>query len=151
MLLPFISQLAKAEDTDCVVVEFQDENTIVYRFTDKPHIFFEENNVRILSSTSVDATYPFDQVKKVYFSSERVEVSRPKENSDAITFDFCSSDIVKVSGLRNKDSVGVYTAGGMLLKRYSGNDNIEIDLSNYEKGMYIINVNNNKSFKIIRK
>lgn len=61
------------------------------------------------------------------------------------------TDILKINGMKNGDVVSVYTLQGVMLERKAANSSIlQIDMSNYPSGVYIIK-SGSYSAKIIRK
>lgn len=128
-----------------------------YYLSEKPELSFEGTQLVISVYDQVAENYAFsryerDEVKEFYFESNATDIDGVKPNE--LKF-FCNEgNTVRISGLTEKDlPLRVYNLNGVICPveiNQSGND-ATISLDALNKGLYVIQIGETQSIKIVKK
>lgn len=152
LLLSFIGTSVSiyADRQTALIVHGYDGETTTWIISESPRINHSLDSLFIVS-TSMEITYPIDDVWKLTF--EKVEVETTDVNStlsNDLSFNY-NTDKLTISGINIGCMVRVFNIGGMMIcSERLTTDTWTFQLSNLPPGVYIINVDG-KSFKISKK
>ena len=137
-----------ANDT-AFVVELNNGTTANYYLQDKPTLTMEGSKINI-STTTVQASYERDEVKKFYFINETSGVKEMAQNS--LVYKQIDADHFEIIGLSQNDQITVCDMTGRLIGDVSRTkDKVTVNLSGHQKGIYLIKVGDSETIKIIKK
>lgn len=137
-----------AETLSALVVHLQNGQRDVYLLNDKPEVRFPGGTVSV-SSNSLNADYSFAEFEA--FSFEMVDsegISSVLADGD-ISIDYLSKERIKVTGANRLvlfDLTGVVQQAAII----TSDQGTIVDLSNLPAGTYVLNINNQKTIKILR-
>ena len=141
----------------CTLADYMDDNGEVNQFfgamcnffgsTTGPFYYFIQNNGS--EKTMVISTPIFDSI---HFSAANLAIENPQESQ----FIFAPNPVKDFLTIENKTGIQSVTifdlSGKLMLEQNSLNSKIlKINLQNFSVGIYIIKVNNEKTFKIVKK
>ena len=140
---------ALAAQHNVLVVELRNGNVDNYMLAEKPQVTFSGEKCKIVSS-SLTTEYDMANVLQAYFSEDKSSVEAPMEE---FTLVFTDPDTVQLSGVPAGSAVALYSMAGSLLSSVTADANgaATVSLNGLDKGVYVIQTANNKSFKIYRK
>ena len=124
-----LSSIVKIVYQDDSMYVYDATQTIIYKqsLSDVQHIRF--TNTTHGSSTDVEDTTEDGEVKVIVYPNP-------------------TPHLLYVKNVQQKD-LRIYSANGHLIQTYTGVENMEIDMSGYPTGVYILNCEN-KNFQIIK-
>ena len=130
-----------------LVLKFADATTANFFLADKPTIGFADGKLTV-TATELTADYEQASVAEFYFDTITPTAIAGVKGA----FGFAYTDgVVRVSG--SKASVAtLYTADGTLVESRGVVDGaVEVSLVGCKPGVYVLNLENEHSFKIVRK
>lgn len=152
LLFSFICSLPIYAD-HYLVIELNNSKKHSYSLEEKPVISFN-NDKLVIETDNIKLDYLIDDIAKYYFSeAAETDVEDIKYDVNNIHFTYTNPDFLLIEGVTGNENVLVYEINGRtcpvdILK----SDNcIKVQLNTLPNGLYIINVDNKHSFKIIRK
>ena len=148
LILAVLPMRMLANDT-AFVVELNNGTTANYYLQDKPTLTMEGSKINF-STTTVQASYERDEVKKFYFINETSGVKEMAKNS--LVYKQIDADHFEIIGLSQNDQITVCDMTGRLIGDVSRTkDKVTVNLSGHQKGIYLIKVGDSETIKIIRK
>jgi hypothetical protein len=148
LVLALLPMKMLANDT-AFVVELNNGTTANYYLQDKPTLTMEGSKINF-STTTVQASYERDEVKKFYFINETSGVKEMAKNS--LVYKQIDADHFEIIGLSQNDQITVCDMTGRLIGDVSRTkDKVTVNLSGHQKGIYLIKVGDSETIKIIRK
>ena len=129
-----------------LVLKFADATTANFFLVDKPTIGFADGKL-IVTATELTADYDQSAVAEFYFDTIAPTAIAGVKGA----FGFAYTDgVVRVSG--SKASVAtLYAADGTLVESRGVQDGaVELNLTNLKSGVYVLNLENEHSFKIVK-
>ena len=152
LLFSFICSLPIYAD-HYLVIELNNSNKHSYSLEDKPVISFD-NDKLIIETDKIELDYLIDDIAKYYFSEEdETGVEDIKYDVNNIHFTYTNPDFLLIEGVTGYENVQVYEISGRVrpVDILKSDNCIKVELNTLQNGLYIINVDNKHSFKIIRK
>lgn len=149
-IIAFIAStaLAFADETN-FVLEFKDATKVTFALSEKPVLTFGTGMLHIASeNTSVE--YPLNDILEFSFKSLPTNIENV--NSDNLIFIITDVNNIIIQGASGNENVSVcdITGKSMPVEINRKSQFIEIDTTMLSDGIYIINVNNRHSIKIIK-
>ncbi len=146
-----LSGMAAAPD-DGVWVERLDGTKQGFVFADFPKVTYTADQL-VMTTKTVTATFPFAELRRVYFADDVVTAIREVVVADG------SSPVIRataegaqLAGFAPKTAVEVYSASGLLLSRdqTAADGTLTVSLTARPQGIYIIKTNQT-TLKILKK
>lgn len=137
-------------DVDMLVLKMTDETTKEFMIADKPIITFENDKLKV---TSQSVTTDFDQaaVAEFYFQKYDPATGITAAQGKFFSFTYNDNANIVVAGTTAKKAT-LYTVDGKLIKAQKiANGTATINLADCQSGVYVLNLENEQSFKIIKK
>lgn len=130
-----------------LVVYFTNGSATSFVVDDKPHVSFSENEI-LIRAKDMSTEYPVASVRKFAFADKSGLVS-PELIDNEVRFTYTDRDCLGACGLKSNEPITLYRTDGTcaLTTKANADGNAEIDLSNLEPGIYIVNTAS-KTFKI---
>ena len=145
MLLPM---MAMADET-VLVVELNSGETAQYLLLDKPTLTMDGTRI-IISTSSVQAGFERDEVKRFYFTKEATNVKEVAQNT--IVYRQIDVDHLEIIGLSQEVPVNVFNISGKPMGQIvRTKDKAVVNLSGHQKGVYLIQLGNAQTIKYIKK
>lgn len=129
LVLSVLGMMAWADDNaqNCVIVEFQNGETMAIALAHQPKVTFENEDL-VLTAEDVESRYARTDIHRFYFEM--------------------TIDGIKVVESSEKPSSGdLYDTNGRKVGHYDGT----LSTANLPFGVYVVKTTSGKSFKIIRK
>lgn len=140
---------AVTDEIEKIVVELTNDNLYVYKLSEKPVVTFDDNSVKVASSVA-SATYVRSEVKNFHFGDATV-TDIQSVSKKQITLTYLDNENVSITG-EGLQGVTLYNAEGKLLDQPQVQaDGVSVSLKGYAPGVYILNVPNHTTYKIIKK
>lgn len=140
---------AEADESprQALVLKFADETTANFFLADKPTIGFADGKLTV---TATELTTDYDQASVAEFYFDTITPTAIAGVKGAFGFAY-TDGVVRVSG-STASVAALYTADGTLVERRNVVDGaVELSLSSCQPGVYVLNLGNKHSFKIVRK
>lgn len=154
-LLLLASSLAvHADDADtmprqALVLKFVDDATASFFLADKPEVGFTDGKLTV-TSNFVATEYEQSAVEEFYFDYV-VPTAIAGTEGKAFSFTYDDNRIVKVSGVKATEAA-LYAADGTLVMRKRVADGaVVLNLDNCKHGVYVLKLENEQTFKLIKK
>lgn len=135
-----------------LVVQRTDQTEQNFDIGENGYIFLNEANdetpgyVSIVDNGNTVTNIYFEDIQKMYFSSV-LSISTVENMSNVILYPNPANDYIKTAGGGlGKRNVMIYSLDGKLLVQGQYSEDEKIDISYFEKGMYIIKIND-RTFK----
>ena len=149
LAMPTAIFAAEADDAprQALVLKFADETTANFFLADKPTIGFADGKLTV-TATELTADYEQTAVTEFYFDTITPTAIAGVKGA----FGFAYTDgVVRVSGSTARVAT-LYAADGTLVESRNVVDGaVELSLANRKPGVYVLNLENEHSFKIVRK
>lgn len=148
LLSVFVFQQTQAQtSSDSIIVQKTDSSIVCFLFSEAPTMKFAGDSLRIFGNDTLSVL--FSDVRKIYFSTEKVPTSIPEVKS---------VETIKISGGsvyvygENVANVAVFSINGtqMPLDVAYHQDGASFSFSQLPKGIYIIRTNK-QTFKIVKR
>lgn len=143
-----VAALADEADAQVLVLKFSDAKTANFYLADQPVITFDDGKFVVTSGTAV-AEYAQADVTEYYFASVPTAV----QDHAVGTFSFKYNDNahVYVSGTKAAKAA-LYDVSGKLVSTAAVTDgSVTVSLEGCAPGVYVLSLENDHSFKIIKK
>ena len=151
-LYPPISGVVHATETEqaeFLVLRMANSTTAEFKLNTRPVITFSDGKL-LVASDEASAEYAQSDVTEFYFTAVSTGIDE-KVTGSTMTFSYVDNAHVNIYGTK-ANSVLLYDANGRLLQRQKVTDGkASIDVSQYAPGVYVLNLTNEHSFKIIKK
>ena len=151
-LYPPISGVVHATETEqaeFLVLRMANSTTAEFKLSTRPVITFSDGKL-LVASDEASAEYAQSDVTEFYFTAVSTGIDE-KVTGSTMTFSYVDNAHVNIYGTK-ANSVLLYDANGRLLQRQKVTDGkASIDVSQYAPGVYVLNLTNEHSFKIIKK
>ncbi len=138
-----------------LVVEMNDGSSVNYILSQKPQISMGDQIVRITTGDNgMEVTYPDAQVKRFSFSAfDPVKIEETELSPKVLKVRYMDGQCVVISGTEATDHIALYTLNGQQISNgiSIADGQTTIDIASLPKGVYIINVSNKQSFKILKR
>lgn len=134
-----------------LVIDFTDGTEMTVALAKKPVITFSNQTIRVKVG-SRSSEFEMSDVANFHFKEDPSDIRLPIVDED-FKLSWQSEDLIVISNAAPDTAIRLYGIDGTFYpNRVNVNsDRIEISLSALPKGIYLININNNRSLKINRK
>lgn len=140
---------AETEQAEFLVLKIADSKTAEFKLSTRPVIAFSDDKLQI-TSYEISTDYPQSDVTEFYFTAISTGIEE-KVNPSTMSFSYTDNATIRISGSAAGEAV-LYDANGKLLQRQKvSGGNATINVASYAPGVYILNLTNEHSFKIIKK
>ena len=140
---------AETEQAEFLVLKMSDSKTTEFKLSTRPVITFSNDRL-LVTSDEASADYAQSEVTEFYFTAISTGIDE-KVASSTMTFSYVDNAHVNISGTKASQAL-VYDANGKLLQRNKvAGGQVSIDVSQYAPGVYVLNLVNEHTFKIIKK
>lgn len=145
-LAPVSAQAAESETALVVTYTWGAEE--VFMLSEKPEISFGGDQLKI-TAPDVTAERKFADIQTFTFE-QRSKPSSIENVAETVVFTFNDGENVAISGLPAGAPCALYDTKGIcvLNAQADGNGNFSASLSSFAKGVYILIVNNSKTYKL---
>lgn len=149
--LTAFAETGEAESSvDLLVLKMADATTAEFELADEPVISFANGKLNV---TSKSATTDYEQadVAEFYFKKKDTSTGIDALGGNLFSFTYKDNAHVVVAGSKAKKAL-LYTIDGKSLQSLKVvNGTVTIDLGSYAPGIYVVNLENEHTFKIIKK
>lgn len=137
-----------AETLRALVVHLQNGHRDVYLLSDKPEVRFPGGAVSV-TSNSLSADYSFAEFKDFCFEMVDSEGIASVLADGDISIDYLSKERIKVTGVNR---LVLFDLNGVVQQaaNITSDQGTIVDLSDLPAGTYVLNINNQKTIKILR-
>lgn len=139
---------AEAE-AQVLVLKFSDATTADFYLADKPVIGFSDDKI-VVTSGSAEVEYDQSAVTEYYFASSPTS-SIQGNAAGAFTFKYTDNARVYVSGTKAAKASLCDMSGKQISASAVDGGKVTVSLDGCAPGVYVLNLENEKSFKIIKK
>lgn len=138
-----------------LVVEMNDGLSVNYILSQKPQISMGDQIVRITTGDNgMEVTYPDAHVKCFTFRAfDPVKIEETELSEKVLKVKYVDGQSVVISGTETVDCITFYALNGQQMQSgiSTADGETTIDITSLPKGVYIINVSNKQSFKILKR
>lgn len=149
LLMPTAAHAA-SEDVDVLVLEMADKTTKIFRLDDKPTISFAEGKL-LVEAASVTTDFNQEDVTEFHFEKYSPATGIQAGKDASFSFVYNDNATVRISGTKARKAM-LYTTDGQLVKSLKvNNGSVNVSLSSYQPGTYVLHLENDHTFKITKK
>ena len=138
-----------------LVVELNNGSSVNYILKQKPTIKMGKTDVIVTTGdNNLSATYNHADVKQFYFKEfDRTAIEENITPQKVLKITYVDGENVRISGTEANDRISLYTIDGQMMQNHiSANDEETIvHIGSLEKGIYIIQLSNKQSFKVVKR
>ena len=153
LLLAFIAIAVQANDEySTLVIETMEGTKFEISLQKKPKVQLTDDKFIITCGKEITG-YTYGEIRKFFFKlSGNLEVN-PSADDRIIRVTFVDNTTVTISGIDNPEVIRLYTLDGSPAKpRVEVNDAIvTVSLSTLDAGIYILNIDNKQTFKLLKR
>ena len=153
LLLAFIAIAVQANDEySTLVIETMEGTKFEISLQKKPKVQLTDDKFIITCGKEITG-YTYGEMRKFFFKlSGNLEV-KPSADDRIIRVTFVDNTTVTISGIDNPEVIRLYTLDGSPAKpRVEVNDAIvTVSLSTLDAGIYILNIDNKQTFKLLKR
>ena len=153
LLLAFIAIAVQANDEySTLVIETMEGTKFEISLQKKPKVQLTDDKFIITCGKEITG-YTYGEIRKFFFKlSGNLEV-KPSADDRIIRVTFVDNTTVTISGIDNPEVIRLYTLDGSPAKpRVEVNDAIvTVSLSTLDAGIYILNIDNKQTFKLLKR
>lgn len=151
-LWPPLAGFVHAADTqqaEFLVLKMKDAKTAEFKLSTRPVISFADDKL-VVTSDGASTDYLQSDVVEFYFTAVTTGIQQAA-NLQSMTFTYVDNANVSISGSSASEAL-LYDANGKLLKRSAVKaGSVNVNVAPYAPGVYILNLKNEHTFKIIKK
>lgn len=151
LMAPVASSAQTANETsdEVLVLKMADNTTANFWLGYKPTVDFADDKL-VITSNDATTTYNQADVAEFYFASA-AETAVDGKQAAQFSFAYNDNTHVVIAGTKAKKAT-IYTLDGQLVKsqKISGG-NTTVSLADCQPGVYVLNLENEHSFKLIKK
>jgi len=151
MILMLIEILSAADTSEysILVVQLKSGKYDVYQLDTKPKITYEGSEM-VMKSGLVETRYERSQVKNLNFGDETTGINPSRTGEFGFAF---SGNEALIEGIGTNGTVRVFGIGGQLIttSRASDDGTVRLSFSNLSTGTYVIDINREKTIKIMKR
>lgn len=150
--VPIVAAAATDSETprQALVLKFADATEETFFLADQPEVTFDGGKLKVMAS-GVETDFDQASVTEFYFDYRTTPTSVTSATAGKSTFSYTDNTTVSVTG--SKGSVAtLYTVGGkQLLRKSVEGGSVTVSLAGYAPGIYLLNIENDNTYKIIKK
>ena len=155
LLIPLLVALSAsaADERNALIISFHEGDSVAIVLADKPRATIHDDSLHV-ETADFSATYLRGAIADFHFgwyAPTPTSIETPPEHMVQIVY--TDNATVLVRGIDDASHIGVYGLDGrrILAELTSDSDGVAIDLSASPTGIYLIQINNKQTFKIIRR
>ncbi len=156
MLAPSVAHATEGDKViDMLVLKMSDESTKLFALDSLPTITLADGKFSVTSG-SVTTDYEQSDVTEYYFqkvdsatADSVTAISGPADKRFTLTY--VDNDRVVITGTKAHKAQLYTQAGQLLATRPTVDGNVTVSLSALQRGVYVLRLENEHSFKIIKK
>lgn len=142
----------RADEEQMLVVSFIDGSTLELALSETPHLSFPEDKV-LITSSRLSAGYPLYRVLDLHFRNAFDVEGIKTIGSDAkqrLRIEYKTADELVIHGNLQGHTISLFNVDGRLLRTVLPvkSDELHINTSDLNTGVYVVTVNGVTSFKI---
>lgn len=152
LLTPLSASAADGDDAsvDLLVLKLADASTAEFSLADEPSISFADGKL-VVTSQEVTTDYAQEEVTEFYFKKKDTSTGINANVSNLFSFTYTDNANVVITGSK-AHKASVYTIDGKIVKKLTVVDGaVNINLADAAPGIYVVNLEKEHSFKIIKK
>lgn len=153
LLLAFIAIAVQANDEySTLVIETMEGTKFEISLQKKPKVQLDDDKFVITCGKEITG-YTYGEIRKFFFKlSGNLDV-KPSADDRIIRVTFVDNTTVTISGIDNPEVIRLYTLDGSpATPRVEVNDAIvTVSLSTLDAGIYILNIDNKQTFKLMKR
>ena len=144
---------AAADELHSLIISFHEGDSVAIVLADKPRATIHDDSLHV-ETADFSATYLRSAIADFHlgwYSPTTTSIEILPEHMVQIVY--TDNVTVLVRGIDDASHIGVYGLDGrrILAELTSDSDGVAIDLTAYPAGIYLIQINNKQTFKIIRR
>lgn len=134
-----------------LVIDFTDGTDISFELAKKPILTFADQRLCITMENQ-DSEFELSDVVNFHFKEDPSAIRSPRLDNE-YTVHWQGDDLIVISNVASNTQVRLYGIDGAIYpSRVNANGGrIEISLADFPKGIYLLNINNQRTLKINRK
>lgn len=151
LLTLFIALSVSASSDKSLFVVLTNGVKIEFALSDEPELTFVGQTLEIDSKLTFNS-YSIDLVKEMYFQKTHVGIEQVLKENDLRVVEQ-SNESLTIEGLQPNENVNIYTMEGkqIPIQATYSMKKATIDLSNLNRGVYIIRIGKRQTIKITKK
>ena len=155
LLIPLFAlpSAMRADEQHALIISFHEGEPVAIVLADKPCATFINGSL-LVETASFSATYLRSDIAGFHFDwYDPTTTDINDVGEDMVRIVFTDKNHVDILGIDPTTPVTVYDINGRRMETYATchSYGIAIDLTAYPVGIYLININNTQTFKIIKK
>lgn len=153
LLLLAPSLVAHADEADttprqALVLKFVDDATASFFLADKPEVGFADGKLTV-TSNGVATDYEQSAVAEFYFDYV-VPTAIAGTKGNAFSFTYDDNRTVKVSGAMAAEAALYAADGTLVMRKRVADGTVVLNLDNCKPGVYVLTLENEQVFKLIK-
>jgi hypothetical protein len=156
LLIPLLafSSAMRADEQHALIISFHESDSVAVVLADKPRVTFVGDSL-LVETADFSATYLRSSIVNFHFGWFDPTISSidtKLENKNMVRIVYTDHCTVRLLGVDATSLIQVYALDGrrMGVSLLPLSEGVAIDLAAYPTGIYLINVNNQQTFKIIK-
>lgn len=152
LLTPAAASAADGDDAsvDMLVLKLADETTAQFMLADKPAISFADGKLAV-TSQSASTEYAQSDVTEFHFEKYDPSTAIGKTTGSQFAFAYSDNATVSITGTKAPKAT-LYTADGKLVKSVrTAGGSVTVSLADCQAGVYVLTLENEHTFKVIKK
>lgn len=155
LLIPLLAipSAMRADELHSLIISFHEGDPVAIVLADKPCATFINDSLRI-ETESFSTSYLRSNIAGFHFGwYDPTETGIESIDEDLIRIVYTDENRIEILGIDPSTPITIYSINGGSMTTYSINSNhsIAFDLTLYPTGIYLININNTQTFKVIKK
>lgn len=151
LLAPSLAAHADEADTtprQALVLKFVDDATANFFLADKPEVGFADGKLTV-TSNGVATDYEQSAVAEFYFDYV-VPTAIAGTEGKAFSFTYDDNRTVKVSGAKAAEAALYAADGTLVMRKRVADGTVVLNLDNCKPGVYVLTLENEHTFKLIK-
>ena len=155
LLIPLLAlpSAMRADKQHALFINFYESAPVAIVLADKPCATFVGDSLRV-ETNKFSATYLRSSICDFYFDYyDATSTNGSAIDEELVRIVYTDEDRVEILGIDPTLPIAVYGINGRRMETYATrhSNGTTIDLTAYPVGIYLININNTQTFKIIKK
>ena len=148
-----VATAARADEQHALIISFHEGDPVALVLAHKPRATFVRDEL-LVETEDFSATYLRSAIADFrfgWYDPTTTDINGVEE--DIVRIVYIDDDYVEILGIDPTLPIAAYGINGRRMETYATwhSNGITIDLTAYPVGIYLININNTQTFKIIKK
>lgn len=150
LAMSLFTALGHADNNVKLIVELTDGSQLSFLLSSTPELKFS-NRILHIQSANKSADFEIVDISQFYFQSNSLDVESPFQKNYEISY--LSNSTIIVKGCEKREGISLFAADGTFLKPHVSysEEGAVINLESLTRGVYIIKIGKDHSFKILKK